>query len=52
MTGPVARDMSRIMEPLFLIIGCLIVGYPDEAMSVIGAYLWFCIARYILRSSW
>lgn len=51
-TRPGARDMSRAMEPLFLIVGCLIVGYPREALWVVGAYLFLSLVRYVLRLIW
>lgn len=40
------------MEPLFLIVGCLIVGYPREALWVVGAYLFLSLVRYVLRLIW
>ena len=37
------------MEPLFLIIGCLILGYPGIAARAIGCYLAVRLLRSEIR---
>ncbi|WP_261341654.1 hypothetical protein [Tautonia sociabilis] len=37
------------MEPLFLILGCLIVGYPAVAARVVACYLALLLLRSEIR---
>jgi len=37
------------MEPLFLIIGCLIVGYPGIAARAVGCYVTVRLLRSEIR---
>ena len=40
------------MEPLFLILGILAWGYPEEALQVCGVYVGGLMLKATLRSRW
>ena len=38
------------MEPLFLILGVLALGYPEEALHVVGLYVGVLVLKAKLRA--
>ena len=54
--GPFSDDIGvrpwqeRRMEPLFLIIGVLALGYPQEALHVFGLYVGVLVLKAKLRA--
>jgi hypothetical protein len=40
------------MEPLFLIVGVLAWGYPEEALQLSGIYVGLLVLKAMLRARW